>query len=179
MLSTGLDLKSFHWWTIYWVRMMGHFELVVRNWGLYIGLSRTMGDLGSAISSNFLHCWLFYVSNIYFASETLGTTAFSGTENVTVRKEITVMEINSRFWPSRIKFCIFSCDNLPFPCTEDRQFFFLREARIRCFQSPTCPDKLNTHLDTHSFCSFLWVSVSDSSDRQYPVQWALSFWHKL
>lgn len=38
-------------------------------------LSRTMGDLGSAIRSNFLHFWLSYVSNIYSASETLGTTA--------------------------------------------------------------------------------------------------------
>lgn len=60
-------------------------------------LSRTMGDLGSAIRSNFLHFWLFYVNNIYFASETLGTTAFSVTENVAFSKEITIMEINRRF----------------------------------------------------------------------------------
>lgn len=134
MLSTaGLALKSFHWWTIYWER---HFELVVRNWGLYMVLSRTMGDLGSAIRSNFLHFWLSYVNNIYFASETLGTAAFSGTENVTFRKEITIMEINRRFWPSRIKFCLFLCDDLPFPCSEDRLFFFFKRSQDKVLSEP-------------------------------------------
>lgn len=160
---------------------MADFELLVRNWGLYMVPSRTMGDLGTKIRSNFLHFWLFYVNNIYFGSENLGTTAFYVTENVTCSKEITIMEINRTFWPSRIKFCIVPCDDLPFSCTEDRQYFFLRETRIRCFLSPTCPDKLNTHLDTHSFCSFLYESVWVilTSDRQYTVQWAPSFWHKL
>lgn len=60
-------------------------------------LSRMVRDLGSAIGSNFFHFWLSYVSNIYFASKTLGTTAFPVTENVTFSKEITTVEINMRF----------------------------------------------------------------------------------
>lgn len=176
-----ISFESFHWLTIYWVRMMADFELVFQNWGLDLVPSRMMGDLGSAIRRNFLHFWPSYVSNIYFANETLSITAFSVTENVTFSKEKTIMEINRRFWPSRVKFCIFPCDVLPFPRTEDRQYFYFRETRIRCFQSPTCPDKLNTHLDTHSFCSFLYESVWVilTSDRPYTVQWAPSFQHKL
>lgn len=119
-----ISFESFHWLTIYWVRMMADFELVFQNWGLDLVPSRMMGDLGSAIRRNFLHFWPSYVSNIYFANETLSITAFSVTENVTFSKEKTIMEINRRFWPSRVKFCIFPCDVLPFPRTEDRQYFF-------------------------------------------------------